>query len=132
MKISRQSWHYKLFCYISNVPRGPKYLNPFATVYRRDAELPSSLCPYAWSIFLGLLGTLMLSVVLLAGSVVVVPIFGAIALGRKIDARGWSFSFKRKDHAKKPEIKKEHRPSLVAAYVRANKEKACPMIELVD
>ncbi len=44
MKISRTSWHYKLYRYIGNLPKGARYLKPRVT--RTEVDLPSSLCPY--------------------------------------------------------------------------------------
>jgi len=141
MNISRRSWHYRLYRVLYNVGRGPKYLSPFAKG-RVDPDLPSSLCPYAWSILLALVGATVLAVVFVAlapvagvlyagywlGSVLVVPasvwvVHGIVRYVNDPEAK------ESRHRDRKP---REPRPSLVANYLRARKQKVCPPVRLVD
>ena len=36
VKISRKSWHYRLYRFVNNVGRGPRYLNPWTKAERID------------------------------------------------------------------------------------------------
>lgn len=130
MKISRSSWHYRLYRFTRNVERGPGYLLPWKAG-RIDYALPSSLCPYAWATVLGLVGVAVLALAL----AVAAPFYGLYLLGLRL---GYQLARipRRAAPAKKQERPsrelKERRPSLAAAFVRARKERVCPMIELVD
>lgn len=134
MKISKSSWHYKLYRYVTNIPSGPQYLNPFGRdLHRTDKPIPRSLCPYAWSIFLGLVGSALMCLGLAIAAAVAALPYGGYRLLKKIDSYGNPFKFKkgeRKPKLEKPEKLKQ--PSLVASFVKAKKDKVCPMIELVD
>lgn len=143
MTISRSSWHYKLYRYIHYAVRGPRYLNPFSkTVFRPDTfDLPKSLCPYTWSLIIGSIGLIPIFTVF----VVVAPLYfffiGLVALLVAAATHGphakltrgvreWWRNLPEEDA--KPEKEKKKRESLIAANVRAIKQKACPTITLVD
>ncbi len=135
MKVSKRSWHYRLYRYIKNVPNGPRYLNPFAHVEREDYDVPKGgICPYAWSIFLGLLGTIVVGIVLIPFAIVATPFYllylGWLKVAHTIEESASRIHFTRKPKPFKPP--RQRKPSLVAAYVRARKQKVCPQIELVD
>lgn len=137
MRVSRKSWHYKLYRYIHNITKGPRYLNPFATVTRTDAPLPSSLCPYVWMIFLGLVGTAVIALLLAAGAapfgIAWFAYIGISWLIQRMRAIPWPFHRKQREpRTSSDKPRKEPRPSLVIEFVKAHKQKVCPMVELVD
>lgn len=131
--ISKSSWHYKLYRYIGNVLEGPEYLNPWTKAKRKDKALPKSLCPYAWTIFLGLVGTVALMPIWLLAFTVVLIVTAVIFVASWLNEHV-SLSFpERAEKPEKPEKpKRKKRPSLVASYMKARKQKVCPMIELGD
>jgi hypothetical protein len=136
MKVRRSSWHYRLYRYVHNTSKGPAYANPWTKRVRTDpTDLPSSLCPYAWSIFLGLVGCLVLAILVVAFSWLIALVYAAAFVYHLVDD-GLTARRLRKmkpDKAKRePEPPKEKKPSIVAEYVKAKKERVCPTIELVD
>lgn len=126
MEISSKSWHYRLYRYLHNIPRGPVYMLPWCKSERRDYPLPSSLCPYAWIILLGLIGTAFISLGLLLASVVVVPFWGMRYLSTKLPR------FKKEGPAQKPREPRRRNPSLVVAFVKAKKSRVCPPLKMGD
>lgn len=131
MKISRRSWHYRLYRYISNVSGGPRYLSPFGNIDRVDKEPPPNLCPYAWAIFLGVIGVTVLALLGLALAPVILVGWFLYRIARLLDRHLWNWSIAKKPSAKKPKEKRE-RESLVGAYLKARHDRVCPKIELVD
>jgi hypothetical protein len=132
VKVHKSSWHYKLYRYVTNIPQGPKYLNPWVKGTRTDKEVPRSICPYAWSIFMGLIGAVVLTPFMLIGTILVGLFVYAMKFSRWFDGRVWLI--KKRRGAKKRKVKQEKvkHPSLIAAYVKARKDNVCPTIELVD
>lgn len=145
MDISRKSCHYRLYRYVRNVERNPRFLKP-REEGRDDYATPASLCGYTWSIIFGLAGIFVLLVAFafaapfyllyLAATAV---IGAAIRLGDAIDDR--VLSPRRAARAFKPgsrglhRSEREPRPdrsSLVLAFLKARKQKVCPTIKLVD
>lgn len=134
LQVSRRSWHYRLYQYVKSIPdtEGPKGLFPFTGTRRLDYATPKSLCPYAWSVFLGMIGA---TVVVLLTAVIAVPwlvVLGAIRALRWADnsVRLPTINFSSQPKAEKQ--KKQKGESLVLALIKSKKEKVCPMIELVD
>lgn len=139
MKISRSSWHYKLYRYIQNIEQGRSYLNPFSKVTRVDHRPPKNLCPYVWMIFCGLIGALVLSVVVILCMIIASPFWvvykvfqGLWWVCEWIDAKVRMPHIDINMPEREPRKRRERKPSLVVAYVKARKKKVCPMIELVD
>lgn len=141
MTISKRSWHYRLYRYMGNVPKGPRYILPWTKATRDDVDPPSSLCPYAWSIGLGLVGTVFLIAVATPVAVVLAPFYllfrallwtdAKIGLGRLRAARAARKAQREPTPSTPPPVRVKH-PSLVAEFVRAKKAKVCPTIKLVD
>lgn len=132
MTIHRSSWHYRLYRFIQNLPKGPRYLNPFGKVYREDTPPPSSLCPYAWMIFLGIIGMFTLAVVTLVGGIIFLPFWLAYKAAVWVDGHVRMPKFKLVNTANREKKSKTHRESLVVAFVKAKKNKVCPPVRLVD
>lgn len=139
MTISKNSWHYRLYRFITNIPKGPEYLNPFGKAERFDTAVPSSLCPYAWSIFLGLLGFIFIGIVIVPiGALIVGSVWIAentVGWFRRFDKWAWRkahAALPHWEHTRKPKPERRDKPSLIGAFVKAKKQKVCPMIELVD
>lgn len=132
MKVSRRSWHYRLYRYLKSIGKGPRYLVPWG-VSRADVEIPTNLCPYFWSLVSGVIGTAFL---LALSAVFVIPYVVAayaVAGGRSLDRKLKSRRARSKEKPEaeaKPERPKE--PSLVKTFVRAHKDQVCPTIKLVD
>ena len=133
--VSRSSWHYKLYRYVENIKYGPRYVNPFADVPRSNCGVPSSLCPYAWVIFLGLIGTAVIGTALVLGAIVVLPMMFTLRVTwgffSRLDEHMWGIKDIFKKESKVRE-KKERHPSLVLAFAKSHKDRVCPKIELVD
>lgn len=146
MQISKRSWHYRLYRYTANVLRGPQYLNPFSKrVTRTEPTLPHSLCPYAWMVLLGSLGTLVILVVATPASLVLAVGWllcnGAVLLGRGAARLARYLDGvvpRRAARPEKPEKpKKEKKPKrertpILVPFLKARKERVCPTINLVD
>lgn len=132
MKISKSSWHYGLYRFIRNVPESPRHLIPWADVPRQDYPVSKSLCPYAWTIFLGLVGVFFTALALIVLGAVAAPFFVLYKAARWLDRSVRMPEIHLSKRERKPKPRKEKHPSLVLAFVKARKEKACPMIELVD
>jgi len=132
MRISKRSWHYRLYRFIRNIPEGPRYLNPFSRVHRTDYPTPRSLCPYFWTIFLGLVGAATVGIVLAVAAVVAAPFYLLWRIGVFAAAAVDVSRISLPHHKRKTKVAKEKHPSLVVAAVKASKDKVCPMIELVD
>lgn len=132
MTIRRSSWHYRLYRFIQNLPKGPRYLNPFAKVEREDAPPPSSLCPYAWMIFLGIIGMITLALVGAVGGIIFLPFWLLYKAAAWVDAHVRMPKFKLVNTAKREKEPRTRRESLVVAFVKAKKNKVCPPVRLVD
>ena len=139
MKISTQSWHYKMVNKIFNYPS-------------------KSLCIYFWqipysAIVCAVCGIVMLTVIVgMVGTVLVllaqpvalniwhVPVEDTLALGL-LSTVVWGAVFKGlNEHFSaaswnkvlfkvKTKPRKEKKPSLLLAYLKAKKDKVCPLIE---
>ena len=133
MKVSRNSWHYRLYRFWYNVWRGfsdapgPRdYLDAVKHPQRRDPQ-PKNLCRYFWwcllNVVFGWLAFLVAWLVIAVVFAVVMPI-------------AWFHDRRQAKRALKqpspPPQPKEKHPSPFAEFVRARKKKVCPMIELVD
>lgn len=135
MKVKRNSWHYTLYCFfrqcVDTNTDGPF---EFYELLIRQHSLrrtyrPSSLCRYFWfcvacALTIPLLATL---AVLVLGIifVIIMPFFWLYE--RYEDRRD------RKRRAKGIEPSKTaSEPNMVRQFVKAKKDKVCPLIEVVD
>ena len=108
MQIATSSWHYRFLRFT-------------------DSTIPHNLCCYFWMVVI----KLVVAAAIIVCGVLLVPIWlpGLIIIcvvacvGERLQLtyRRWVYS--------RP---KERRPSLVMAWLRAKKDKVCPVLEFVD
>lgn len=116
MKISKKSWHYRWLLFMNQ--------------YKID-NMPKSLCGYFWSLVISLFGV---PVFFVAVSPVI--LFGCICAGLYYSY--WWIVDKYKNHRDKKRIARgepvcKHRePSLFRKWLKAKKEKVCPLIEFTE
>ena len=120
MRISKKSWHYKLLVAMGTVPW-----------HRYD-----SLCGYFWGLVFTLFVKLPFSLVAVVLCSPVIVIFITIFwVQDKLQRRRW---LKAKEDAKKPQPPDKpsklcnNEPWLITAWLRAKKDKVCPLIEWED
>lgn len=118
MKVSKKSWHYRLLHQTMEGCPEFEYNN---------------LCSYFWAVVSTLIVKIPIIIFLALILVVTSPIWGVVCLG--------FYLYDRRDRRLRksaglnpwqdwPEPEKE--PSLLRAWLRAKKEKVCPMIEYED
>lgn len=143
MDISRKSWHYRLYRYVRNIERNPRYLKP-REEGRDDYATPASLCGYTWSIVFGLAGVF----VLLVAFAIVAPFYLLYLAAHLVVGGVFWLADVIGDHRPRhiarvfrPSMQKTQkpyrepkpdRPSLVLEFLKARKQKVCPTIKLVD
>jgi len=132
MKVSRASWHYKVWNWFHNDSYGT-----------RPRKEPKNLCQYFWGIvgpsaMMSFMGLSILSLIgvglwvaftqhTITALVVTFAIIGgssACYLGYRLDK--WLKA--RPGKPPQPEVE----PGPFRAYLRARKEKVCPLIEVID
>lgn len=134
MKISRRSWHFRLYIgLISLWSEGTDFFEGARSTHR-----PKNLCRYFWTIMVMLISIPIWSVLALAFSFIV----GIILVGEWIyrtDTWGkWRRRRRRRDTkcARRLRFEDKERaekePSLLVSYIKARKQKACPLIEVVE
>lgn len=133
MKVSRSSWHYKLYNFLWNAwekAGGMGWVVDYVTERRKPRlhaqHYPNSLCAYFWFVVLSLIGVpalfLSLTFVTLLCSPFLVLVLLTIYITDKRDER-------RKANGTYNKYKE---PGLLSQFVKAKKSKVCPVIELVD
>ena len=123
MKISKQSWHYRL-------------------LFKLDLKIPNNLCGYFWKVVRTILICVILSPLLVIAGVGLLVVGGIVWLG---DRYGWwkaieawqTRRYLRKVQAKEDAKRKAteappKQPSLFVAWLKAKKQKICPLLEFVD
>lgn len=139
MKISRSSWHYKLYQYIENATQGPRYLIPWADVTRKYHRPPKNLCPYVWSLVLGVVGVSVFAALVLVVGTILSPLW-LVYMALSLSLRGLKWI---DEEVRMPKIavdlperkhreKKPKKESLILAMIKAHKEKVCPQLEVID
>lgn len=131
MKISKKSWHYR-----------------FLKAQRR--AVPVSLCPYFWAVVFEALKMLVIGASLLVIAMFVAMVLFVTPIGYMFDASwvtekeigasvtfwaaiiimttvGGTRHFYRRLRQNRPVVHKES--NIVTAYIKARKEKICPMLE---
>ena len=139
MQISRKSWHYRLYNFNWNFWKDfPEYwFQTVASKFGGDKPWPheyhpKSLCRYFW---FTLLSTLVAPIVALAMFFFLfvillgaLPVLGVMYLWDDAHAYGRQ---RRWAQSGGPQTTKP-RAGLVVEYIKARKQKVCPIIELVD
>ncbi len=125
IQIRKNSWHYR--------------------IYRKfhGLEAPNDICLYARGLFLAVLGfgfiaTMLLTtfvllvvlVILVVGKSMEYPAIAGVVIGSLVAAAGLIFALIKLG----PKINKKFlsEDSLTGAWLKAKKEKYCPLVELVD
>jgi len=117
MKVSRHSWHYRLHSFVFTFFNWEQYGPIPAIKGKRWEHQPQSLCGYFWSTATLTALVPVLTLILLASAPLIG--LGLVAFWLHDRYRLW-----------RPKQYKE--PSLVRQYVKARKQKVCPLIELTD
>lgn len=103
MQISRRSWHYRV-----------------AKWYLGQSPMPRTLCGYCWLLVVGIPVT---SAIFVVCAVVCAPIIFIIVL-----AMGASDAVRASRRARSS----SPQPSLIRAWIRAMKQRVCPILEWTD
>lgn len=153
MKINVDNWHYKLM----NGPRGlwryRLYMATHSYEYMGIRRRPLSLCQYFWMLMANLwfiagvyaffitlvavLGFYMLAffVAFPSALILILVLSGIILFGAKFGPMigVWIYNFQlerqRRRDAKRQQVRAPRAPGLLMSYLRAHKEKVCPIIE---
>lgn len=123
MKVKRSSWHYKLYCVTQEFWRGdgPFFLWEFIRGKENPYYYnPKSLCSYFWATVLSCIAIPILSILILLCLLVLGIVF-VIA---------YPFLRCKKRFKKNSTVAKQ--PNLAISYIKAKKNRVCPLIELVD
>lgn len=137
MLLSRSTWHYKLYNYLWNViDDGPKI--PFRG--SRTENQPKTLCRYFWfttlmTVFVPLVGVILAAVALIV--IALLPIWWfPLKRFKRIDAAWDEY---KAGYGPKPvrnfagfKTTKAQKSNLLIAFLKAYKQKHCPLITLVD
>lgn len=136
MKISKDSWHYKLLNR-TYTPQGTlalvwgRWLTRKLGLYYREWEVsywtpPKDLCTYFWcvvlSLFIKIPFVLVVSLVFVIASPFLALVFLAVIVVSWIQTKV----------SNRRGISKPNRASLILAYVKAKKDKVCPLLEFED
>lgn len=137
MKVKRNSWHFTLYCFfrqcVDSSGDGPFEFYELLTRRHtlRRTYRPSSLCRYFWfCFFCALTIPLLATVAVLFIGVLFVIVMPFLWLYEVYEDRR-----KRKRWAKgteSSEIKVPSEPNMLRQFVKAKKDKVCPLIEVVD
>lgn len=135
MKVKRNSWHYTLYCFfrqcVDSTTDGP--FEFYELLIRkhslRRTYRPSSLCKYFWfCLFSALIIPLIATFAILVIGILFVVVMPFIWLQEKYTDRRYR---KRRTKGIEPS-KTPSEPSMVLQFVKAKKDRVCPLIEVVD
>jgi hypothetical protein len=128
MKVSRRSWHYRLHVFGFTVFNLMDY-GPFAYARgRRYEHQPNSLCGYFWSTLALLWLTPILAICTLI-VVIAAAIVGATSVVADKTHNVYRTIRPKAEVEPNPEPQP---PGLILSYMKARKQKVCPIIELTD
>ncbi len=115
MKLSRSSWHYRFLTFAERCDLSPR------------GVLPTDLCSYFWTL---VFAAFMITVAgMLLAAVAVIALVGSPLL---LVAGGCVYLWKRFGVRRNGEPNFTRPPSLFGAWLRAKKDKVCPLIEWED
>jgi len=105
MKVSKKSWHYRL-------------------IFWYDHYVPQNLCDYFWA--------LMKSMLIVGLLAVTAPVWGPAMAVHYLFERydDWRFEKMIADHESGPPPPKP--PGIIMSFLRAKKQKVCPLIEFTE
>jgi hypothetical protein len=130
MRVSRSSWHYRWWNWVNDHPANP----------------PTNLCRYFWGIVLPALTMLGLALLALVGLGYgiywtfiryTLATLAVVALGSAAFLVFWGSTkvetwWKNRPTRTRRPPKPAKEPGLVRSYLRAKKQRVCPLIEVVD
>src|SRR6266496_4705118 len=120
MKVRKNSWHYRLFCFYKDPDgEGRKYNHGEL----RHRQQPKNLCRYFWFL---VLGTLFIPFAAIGVALVFLAMLFVAGIAYLWDLRPVTV----KKREKLERAPKE--PNLVLEFVKAKKNRVCPIIEVVD
>lgn len=126
MKVKRTAWHYRYYCFLKEGWKEPFALWDIIRGKRRVKQYqPRSLCSYFWFC---VVSTLTLPIVTLLVGLTIAIILGILS------PLVWGAD-KVEEIAKERRSKKGLAPKqtgVVRSFLKAKKQKVCPMIEVVD
>lgn len=117
MRVSRKSWHYKVYRYFRNFYEDGPIL-PFRG--QRTNYTPKSLCSYFWSTFL-----------FVAIFPLVLGALAAATIGFFVTSPIWYPLVRRHERRKRQGLIKNVGDYVVVERVKSFKNKHCPLVELV-
>lgn len=125
MRVSRHSWHFRYYCFWRTCTSAESPYMFFDLLRRKESVqgdfYPRSICSYFWFCVFATLFIPLVCVVILIATVLIVTL-------------GWPF-FKihdRNERLREEGKKKPKTSGVVKTFVKAKKEKVCPLIEMVD
>ena len=134
MRVSRKSWHFRLYItLISFWTEGPDIVRG-----ARSSHRPKNLCRYFWTIVAMFLSTPLWALLALLFAIVLYCVLIPIVwLWEDVLGPG-RMRRQEKRKAKRAALRAQRmnmppkEPGIVISYLKARKQKACPIIEVVD
>jgi len=126
MQVSSRSWHIRLVRLLD------------------EHYQPKNLCKHFWAVLLmmavlPLLGVLIVGIALILGAILILhfPIYGTGAIQKFLNEDStirpwWLRAGKKSKTTKEPKPKKHHEPNIFIEWVKAKKNRVCPLIEVVE
>lgn len=146
MKVSKTSWHYRLYVFAQMTWRWETYEGPFTfwqLLLRKESldvsgrYAPKNLCRYFWAVVGHL--TIGLVICLVFGVIIAILAPFVWVILTYIDSGFHEGRVKKAKEKKRAKLaaqeaagEKEKTPGLLRSFLKARKQKVCPIIELVD